>query len=61
MNAKTRLCWAALGAEGLGRHVTMIIGNGYTDGHAETALQTLRDHPDLHTYFRVKHTTRAHA
>ena len=37
---------AALGAEGVGRDVTMIIGNGYTKGHAEIALQTLRDHPE---------------
>jgi L-erythro-3,5-diaminohexanoate dehydrogenase len=42
---------AALGAEGVGRDVTMIIGNGYTKGHAETALQTLRDRPSLHTHF----------
>jgi L-erythro-3,5-diaminohexanoate dehydrogenase len=44
---------AALGAEGVGRDVTMIIGNGYTKGHAETALQTLRDHPELHAYFNA--------
>jgi L-erythro-3,5-diaminohexanoate dehydrogenase len=42
---------AALGAEGIGRDVTMIIGNGYTKGHAEIALQTLRDRPDLHAHF----------
>ena len=42
---------AALGAEGIGRDVTMIIGNGYTKGHAEIALQTLRDHPELHAHF----------
>jgi L-erythro-3,5-diaminohexanoate dehydrogenase len=42
---------AALGAEGVGRDVTMIIGNGYTKDHAETALQTLRDRPELHAHF----------
>jgi L-erythro-3,5-diaminohexanoate dehydrogenase len=42
---------AALGAEGAGRDVTMMIGNGYTKGHADVALQTLRDHPALHAYF----------
>ena len=42
---------AALGAEGIGRDVTMIIGNGYAKGHAEIALQTLRDHPKLHAHF----------
>ncbi|MGC1381303.1 MAG: L-erythro-3,5-diaminohexanoate dehydrogenase [Candidatus Baltobacteraceae bacterium] len=46
---------AALGAEGAGRDVTMVIGNGYTKGHAETALQTLRDHPELHAYFNAKY------
>ena len=44
---------AALGAEGVGRDVTMIVGNGYTKGHADTALQTLRDHPHVHAYFNA--------
>jgi L-erythro-3,5-diaminohexanoate dehydrogenase len=42
---------AALGAEGVGKDVTMIVGNGYAKGHADTALQTLRDHPPLLRYF----------
>lgn len=46
---------AALGAEGIGRDVTMIIGNGYAKDHAVTALQTLRDHPHLHDYFNAKY------
>jgi L-erythro-3,5-diaminohexanoate dehydrogenase len=46
---------AALGAEGIGRDVTMIIGNGYAKGHADIALQTLRKHPDLHAYFNAKY------
>jgi L-erythro-3,5-diaminohexanoate dehydrogenase len=46
---------AALGAEGVGRDVTMIVGNGYAKGHAETALQTLRDHPFLLDYFNDKY------
>jgi L-erythro-3,5-diaminohexanoate dehydrogenase len=44
---------AALGAEGVGRDVTMMIGNGYTKGHADLALQTLRDHPALHDHFNA--------
>jgi L-erythro-3,5-diaminohexanoate dehydrogenase len=46
---------AALGAEGIGRDVTMIIGNGYAKDHAVTALQTLRDHPEIHAYFNAKY------
>ena len=46
---------AALGAEGVGRDLTMIVGNGYAKGHADTALQTLRDHPELHDYFNAKY------
>lgn len=34
---------AALGAEGVGKDVNMIIGNGYTKGHADTALQIMRE------------------
>ncbi|HEY1682207.1 MAG TPA: L-erythro-3,5-diaminohexanoate dehydrogenase [Candidatus Tumulicola sp.] len=46
---------AALGAEGAGRDVTMIVGNGYTKGHADTALQTLRANPKVHDYFNAKY------
>ena len=49
---------AALGAEGAGRDVTMMIGNGYTKGHAEIALQTLRHHPALAAYFNATYATR---
>jgi L-erythro-3,5-diaminohexanoate dehydrogenase len=38
---------AALGAEGVGRDVSMIIGNGYTRGHAEITLNVLRECPAL--------------
>lgn len=34
---------AALGAEGVGKDVNMVIGNGYTKGHGEMTLQILRD------------------
>lgn len=47
---------AALGAEGAGKDVTMIVGNGYAHGHAVTALQMLRDFPILHTYFGKRYT-----
>ncbi|HEY8322719.1 MAG TPA: L-erythro-3,5-diaminohexanoate dehydrogenase [Candidatus Baltobacteraceae bacterium] len=46
---------AALGAEGVGKDITMIVGNGYCKGHADTALQTLRDNPAIHAYFNAKY------
>jgi len=46
---------AALGAEGVGKDITMIVGNGYAKGHAQTALQTLRDHPRIHAYFHERY------
>lgn len=42
---------AALGAEGVGSDVTMMIGNGYTKGHAELTLQLLRDYDGLREVF----------
>jgi len=34
---------AALGAEGVGKDITMIVGNGYARGHADMALDVLRE------------------
>ncbi len=48
---------AALGAEGVAKDVTMIVGNGYAKGHAATALQTLRDHPPVLAYFTQRYGT----
>lgn len=42
---------AALGAEGVGKDVNMIIGNGYTKGHAAITLQCLREHDGLRALF----------
>jgi len=42
---------AALGAEGVGADVTMIVGNGYTKGHAEITLQELRENAELRKIF----------
>lgn len=47
---------AALGAEGVGKDVTMIVGNGYAKGHADCALQTLRDNPAIYAYFNAKYS-----
>ncbi|MCI7328040.1 MULTISPECIES: zinc-binding dehydrogenase [Hornefia] len=43
---------AALGAEGVGKDVNMIIGNGYTKGHAEVTLQVLREHDGIRKLFQ---------
>ena len=38
---------AALGAEGMAADVTMLIGNGYTPGHAALALELYRSTPGV--------------
>ncbi len=47
---------AALGAEGVGKDVNMIIGNGYTKGHAEITLEVLRESPVLRKMFTKMYT-----
>jgi len=42
---------AALGAEGVGKDVEMIVGNGYASGHADYALNLLRESPRLRALF----------
>lgn len=42
---------AALGAEGVGADVDLRIGNGYTQGHAELALNLMRESPELRALF----------
>lgn len=43
---------AALGAEGVGKDVNMVVGNGYTKGHAAITLQILRDSEPLRKLFQ---------
>ena len=47
---------AALGAEGVGKDVTMIIGNGYTKNHDQIALDVLRESKILRKIFVEKYT-----
>ena len=42
---------AALGAEGVGKDVEMIIGNGYSRGHAEITLAELRENAKIRELF----------
>jgi len=46
---------AALGAEGVGKDVTMIIGNGYSRGHADLALNLLRESEIIRKIFEEKY------
>ena len=47
---------AALGAEGVGSDVTMIIGNGYTKGHAQLTLDLVNNTPKIKELFEKKYT-----
>jgi hypothetical protein len=42
---------AALGAEGVGKDITMIVGNGYTVDHAAITLEELRESAALREIF----------
>jgi L-erythro-3,5-diaminohexanoate dehydrogenase len=42
---------AALGAEGLAADVTRLVGNGYVPGHADYAMQLLREQPGVRALF----------
>ena len=51
----TNFAKAALGAEGVGKDVTMIVGNGYTKGHAEITLWELRENEKLRRHFEARY------
>ncbi len=42
---------ASLGAEGVGKDVDMMMGNGYAKDHAEITLQVLREHEGIRALF----------
>ncbi|HET6910561.1 MAG TPA: L-erythro-3,5-diaminohexanoate dehydrogenase [Mycobacteriales bacterium] len=43
----TSFAAAALGAEGVAADVTMLVGNGYSPGHSQLALQLVREEPGV--------------
>ncbi len=45
---------AALGAEGVGKDIEMLVGNGYARGHAEHALALLRESDTLRRLFEQR-------
>lgn len=46
---------AALGAEGVGKDVELLIGNGFARGHAELTLDLLRHNPKLRALFEKRY------
>lgn len=46
---------AALGAEGVGKDVEMLIGNGYCRGHAELTLQIMRESAYLRALYEKRY------
>jgi L-erythro-3,5-diaminohexanoate dehydrogenase len=46
---------AALGAEGVGKDVTLLVGNGYVPGHADLTLDLLRAEPALRKLFETRY------
>ena len=56
----TSFATAALGAEGLAADVTMLIGNGFTPGHAELAFDLLRSEPGVAQLFSARLAAESH-
>jgi len=46
---------ATLGAEGVGKDVAMVMGNGYVPGHAQLTLDLLRSEPKLRAFFEQRY------
>ncbi len=56
----TSFATAALGAEGLAADVTMLIGNGFTPGHADLAFELLRTDEGIATLFAERLASESH-
>jgi L-erythro-3,5-diaminohexanoate dehydrogenase len=46
---------AALGAEGVGKDIELIVGNGYAQGHADHALALVRSQPAIRALFEKRY------
>jgi L-erythro-3,5-diaminohexanoate dehydrogenase len=46
---------AALGAEGVGKDIDLLIGNGYAIGHADHTLAMMREFPNLRQLFEARY------
>lgn len=52
---------AALGAEGVGADVTLMIGNGYAAGHADLTLQIVRESKEIRDLFTELYCNTRHS
>jgi L-erythro-3,5-diaminohexanoate dehydrogenase len=48
---------ATLGAEGVGAHVDLMMGNGYCPGHAELGLNIIRESKEIREIYEKKYGT----
>jgi L-erythro-3,5-diaminohexanoate dehydrogenase len=48
---------AALGAEGVGKDINLIVGNGYAKGHSELTLNILRESKEIRNLFEKLYAT----
>ena len=53
-NMATSFQAAVLGAEGIGHETRLIMGNGYSPGHAELALNLVRESSELREWFEKR-------
>lgn len=51
----TSFTQVALGAEGVGKDATLLMGNGFVPGHAELTLELLRSEPGLRKLFEERY------
>lgn len=51
----TSFARCALGAEGVGKDIELVIGNGYAEGHADFALDLVRKNPKLRALFERRY------
>lgn len=58
-NMATSFSRAALGAEGVGSDARLLIGNGYAPGHAEMALELVRQIPYVRQVFTAQQAASA--
>lgn len=46
---------AALGAEGVGKDIKMLVGNGYCENHAKMTFELVNKYPEIKNYYETKY------